>query len=54
MLVDTGQIEYVIIEIIIEDLNGGYASMITYMFFYISMNLKTFTCIVLLVEIDNI
>ncbi|KAL4642723.1 hypothetical protein ACB092_02G041300 [Castanea dentata] len=29
------------------DSNGGYASMITYMLFYISMNLGTFACIVL-------
>nr|YP_009469294.1 NADH-plastoquinone oxidoreductase subunit 2 [Byrsonima coccolobifolia]YP_009469313.1 NADH dehydrogenase subunit 2 [Byrsonima coccolobifolia]YP_009469382.1 NADH dehydrogenase subunit 2 [Byrsonima crassifolia]YP_009469400.1 NADH dehydrogenase subunit 2 [Byrsonima crassifolia]AVD96521.1 NADH-plastoquinone oxidoreductase subunit 2 [Byrsonima coccolobifolia]AVD96541.1 NADH dehydrogenase subunit 2 [Byrsonima coccolobifolia]AVD96609.1 NADH dehydrogenase subunit 2 [Byrsonima crassifolia]AVD96626. len=42
-----GQIGYVIIGIIVGDLNGGYASMITYMFFYISMNLGTFACIVL-------
>ncbi|KAG5410181.1 hypothetical protein IGI04_006500 [Brassica rapa subsp. trilocularis] len=34
-----GQIEYVIIGIIVGDSNGGYASMITYMMFYISMNL---------------
>nr|YP_010809555.1 NADH-plastoquinone oxidoreductase subunit 2 [Euphorbia pseudonudicaulis]YP_010809569.1 NADH-plastoquinone oxidoreductase subunit 2 [Euphorbia pseudonudicaulis]UOA67247.1 NADH-plastoquinone oxidoreductase subunit 2 [Euphorbia pseudonudicaulis]UOA67261.1 NADH-plastoquinone oxidoreductase subunit 2 [Euphorbia pseudonudicaulis] len=42
-----GQIGYVIIGIIVGDSNGGYASMITYMFFYISMNLGTFACIVL-------
>ena len=30
----------------IGDLNGGHASMITYMLFYISMNQGTFTCIV--------
>nr|YP_010387150.1 NADH-plastoquinone oxidoreductase subunit 2 [Crinodendron patagua]YP_010387165.1 NADH-plastoquinone oxidoreductase subunit 2 [Crinodendron patagua]UPO67127.1 NADH-plastoquinone oxidoreductase subunit 2 [Crinodendron patagua]UPO67128.1 NADH-plastoquinone oxidoreductase subunit 2 [Crinodendron patagua] len=42
-----GQIGYVIIGIIVGDLNGGYASMITYMLFYISMNLGTFACIVL-------
>ncbi|KAL2904455.1 NAD(P)H-quinone oxidoreductase subunit 2 B chloroplastic, partial [Bienertia sinuspersici] len=42
-----GQIRYVIIGIIIGDSNDGYASMITYMLFYISMNLGTFTCIVL-------
>ena len=32
-----GQIGYVIIGIIVGDSNGGYASMITYMLFYISM-----------------
>ncbi|CAN6454824.1 unnamed protein product [Victoria cruziana] len=42
-----GQIEYVIIGIIVGDSNDGYASMITYMLFYISMNLGTFACIVL-------
>ncbi|GFQ04405.1 NAD(P)H-quinone oxidoreductase subunit 2 b chloroplastic, partial [Phtheirospermum japonicum] len=42
-----GQIGYVIIRIIIGDSNDGYASMITYMLFYISMNLGTFACIVL-------
>nr|UGV24149.1 NADH dehydrogenase subunit 2 [Wikstroemia nutans]UGV24160.1 NADH dehydrogenase subunit 2 [Wikstroemia nutans] len=42
-----GQIGYVIIGIIVGDSNGGYASMITYMPFYISMNLGTFACIVL-------
>ncbi|MFS7981750.1 putative NADH:quinone oxidoreductase/Mrp antiporter, membrane subunit [Helianthus anomalus] len=42
-----GQIGYVIIGIIVEDSNDGYANMITYMFFYISMNLGTFACIVL-------
>ncbi|YP_005087736.1 NADH dehydrogenase subunit 2 (chloroplast) [Gossypium raimondii] len=42
-----GQIGYVIIGIIVGDSNGGYASMITYMLFYISMNLGTFACIVL-------
>nr|XP_008337591.2 LOW QUALITY PROTEIN: uncharacterized protein LOC103400707 [Malus domestica] len=42
-----GQIDmYVIIGIIVGDSNGGYASMITYMLFYISMNLGTFACIV--------
>nr|YP_010704556.1 NADH dehydrogenase subunit 2 [Danhatchia australis]UKU09054.1 NADH dehydrogenase subunit 2 [Danhatchia australis] len=41
-----GQIGYVIIEIIVVDSNDGYASMITYMLFYISMNLGTFACIV--------
>nr|YP_010180672.1 NdhB [Maerua oblongifolia]YP_010180688.1 NdhB [Maerua oblongifolia]QVD40091.1 NdhB [Maerua oblongifolia]QVD40107.1 NdhB [Maerua oblongifolia] len=42
-----GQIGYVIIGIIVGDSNGGYASMITYMLFYISMNLGTFACIIL-------
>nr|AEK71424.1 NADH-plastoquinone oxidoreductase subunit 2 [Albizia julibrissin] len=41
-----GQIGYVIIGISVGDSNGGYASMITYMLFYISMNLGTFACIV--------
>nr|YP_009767790.1 NADH dehydrogenase subunit 2 [Moldenhawera blanchetiana]YP_009767805.1 NADH dehydrogenase subunit 2 [Moldenhawera blanchetiana]QIS98408.1 NADH dehydrogenase subunit 2 [Moldenhawera blanchetiana]QIS98423.1 NADH dehydrogenase subunit 2 [Moldenhawera blanchetiana] len=41
-----GQIGYVIIGIIVGDSNGGYASMITYMLFYISMTLGTFACIV--------
>uniref|UniRef100_UPI0031F38628 NADH-plastoquinone oxidoreductase subunit 2 n=1 Tax=Platylobium infecundum TaxID=3041824 RepID=UPI0031F38628 len=41
-----GQIGYVIIGIIVGDSNGGYASMITSMLFYISMNLGTFACIV--------
>nr|YP_009764693.1 NADH-plastoquinone oxidoreductase subunit 2 [Canavalia cathartica]YP_009764708.1 NADH-plastoquinone oxidoreductase subunit 2 [Canavalia cathartica]YP_009940739.1 NADH-plastoquinone oxidoreductase subunit 2 [Canavalia gladiata]YP_009940754.1 NADH-plastoquinone oxidoreductase subunit 2 [Canavalia gladiata]YP_010513502.1 NADH dehydrogenase subunit 2 [Cleobulia coccinea]YP_010513517.1 NADH dehydrogenase subunit 2 [Cleobulia coccinea]YP_010513592.1 NADH dehydrogenase subunit 2 [Macropsychanthus len=41
-----GQIGYVIIGIIVGDSNGGYASMITYTLFYISMNLGTFACIV--------
>nr|YP_009861850.1 NADH-plastoquinone oxidoreductase subunit 2 [Canarium album]YP_009861866.1 NADH-plastoquinone oxidoreductase subunit 2 [Canarium album]QKD75814.1 NADH-plastoquinone oxidoreductase subunit 2 [Canarium album]QKD75815.1 NADH-plastoquinone oxidoreductase subunit 2 [Canarium album]QUO98454.1 NADH-plastoquinone oxidoreductase subunit 2 [Canarium album] len=41
-----GQIGYVIIGIVVGDSNGGYASMITYMLFYISMNLGTFACIV--------
>uniref|UniRef100_K4AUQ7 NADH:quinone oxidoreductase/Mrp antiporter transmembrane domain-containing protein n=1 Tax=Solanum lycopersicum TaxID=4081 RepID=K4AUQ7_SOLLC len=36
------QIGYVIIEIIVGDSNDGYASMITYMMFYMSMNLGTF------------
>ena len=52
-----GQIRYVIIEIIVGNSNGGYASMITYMLFYISMNLRTFACIVsfgLRTGIDNI
>ena len=41
----------------IEDLNGGYVSMITYMLFYISMNQGTFACIIsfgLRIETDNI
>nr|WBU14429.1 NADH dehydrogenase subunit B [Coleotrype natalensis]WBU14444.1 NADH dehydrogenase subunit B [Coleotrype natalensis] len=42
-----GQIGYVIIGIIAGDSNDGYASMITYMLFYISMNLGTLACIVL-------
>nr|WOC91131.1 NADH-plastoquinone oxidoreductase subunit 2 [Utricularia cucullata]WOC91139.1 NADH-plastoquinone oxidoreductase subunit 2 [Utricularia cucullata] len=42
-----GQIVYVIIGIIVGDSNDGYASMITYMLFYIAMNLGTFACIVL-------
>ncbi|CAN6445149.1 unnamed protein product [Victoria cruziana] len=51
-----GQIGYVIIGIIVGDSNDGYASMITYMLFYISMNLGTFACIVLfgLRRTDNI
>ncbi|XP_058189528.1 NAD(P)H-quinone oxidoreductase subunit 2, chloroplastic-like [Rhododendron vialii] len=40
-----GQIRYVIIGIIVGDLNDGNASMIIYMLFYISMNLGTFACI---------
>nr|YP_009937881.1 NADH-plastoquinone oxidoreductase subunit 2 [Salvia petrophila]YP_009937896.1 NADH-plastoquinone oxidoreductase subunit 2 [Salvia petrophila]YP_010402812.1 NADH dehydrogenase subunit 2 [Salvia sonchifolia]YP_010402827.1 NADH dehydrogenase subunit 2 [Salvia sonchifolia]QNT28070.1 NADH-plastoquinone oxidoreductase subunit 2 [Salvia petrophila]QNT28071.1 NADH-plastoquinone oxidoreductase subunit 2 [Salvia petrophila]QVX32248.1 NADH dehydrogenase subunit 2 [Salvia sonchifolia]QVX32249.1 NADH len=42
-----GQIGYVIIGIIVGDSNNGYASMITYMLFYISTNLGAFACIVL-------
>nr|YP_011033896.1 NADH-plastoquinone oxidoreductase subunit 2 [Gueldenstaedtia verna]WRI15697.1 NADH-plastoquinone oxidoreductase subunit 2 [Gueldenstaedtia verna] len=42
-----GQIGYVIIGIIVGDSNNGYASMITYMLFYIAMNLGTLACIVL-------
>nr|YP_009825958.1 NADH dehydrogenase subunit B [Wolffia globosa]YP_009826025.1 NADH dehydrogenase subunit B [Wolffia globosa]YP_010730588.1 NADH dehydrogenase subunit B [Wolffia arrhiza]YP_010730605.1 NADH dehydrogenase subunit B [Wolffia arrhiza]QIV68148.1 NADH dehydrogenase subunit B [Wolffia globosa]QIV68215.1 NADH dehydrogenase subunit B [Wolffia globosa]WEG23877.1 NADH dehydrogenase subunit B [Wolffia arrhiza]WEG23894.1 NADH dehydrogenase subunit B [Wolffia arrhiza] len=42
-----GQIGYVIIGIIVGDSNDGYASMITYMLFYIAMNLGTFARIVL-------
>nr|QWL16368.1 NADH-plastoquinone oxidoreductase subunit 2 [Plantago elongata]QWL16390.1 NADH-plastoquinone oxidoreductase subunit 2 [Plantago elongata]QWL16650.1 NADH-plastoquinone oxidoreductase subunit 2 [Plantago tenuiflora]QWL16672.1 NADH-plastoquinone oxidoreductase subunit 2 [Plantago tenuiflora] len=42
-----GQIGYVIIGLIVGDSNDGYASMITYMLFYIAMNLGTFACIVL-------
>nr|XP_048321058.1 NAD(P)H-quinone oxidoreductase subunit 2 A, chloroplastic-like [Ziziphus jujuba var. spinosa] len=52
-----GQIGYVIIGIIVGDSNGGFASMITYMLFYISMNLGTFACIVsfgLCIGTDNI
>jgi NAD(P)H-quinone oxidoreductase subunit 2 len=41
-----GQIGYVIIGIIVGDSNDGYASMITYMMFYISMHLGTLTCTV--------
>nr|UBX38510.1 NADH dehydrogenase subunit 2 [Cycas taiwaniana]UNV38276.1 NADH dehydrogenase subunit 2 [Cycas szechuanensis] len=42
-----GQIGYIIIGIIAGDSKNGYASMITYMLFYIFMNLGTFACIVL-------
>ncbi|KAF7100378.1 LOW QUALITY PROTEIN: hypothetical protein CFC21_101903 [Triticum aestivum] len=52
-----GQIEYVIVGIIVGDSNDGYASMITYMLFYIFMNLGTSSCIVLFglrTETDNI
>ncbi|KAL8236231.1 hypothetical protein R6Q59_017312 [Mikania micrantha] len=42
-----GQIRYVIIGIIVGDSNHGYASMITYMLFYIFMNIGTLACIVL-------
>nr|AKZ30640.1 NADH dehydrogenase subunit 2 [Goodenia brendannarum] len=42
-----GQMGYLIIGIIVGDSNDGYASMITYMLFYIPMNLGTFACIVL-------
>jgi len=49
-----GQIGYVIIGIIVGDLNDGYASMITYMLFYISMNLGTFACIVLFVYVPEL
>ncbi|EPS74516.1 hypothetical protein M569_00233, partial [Genlisea aurea] len=45
-----GQIGYVIIGIIVGDSNDGYASMITYMLFYISMNLGTFACIVFFIR----
>ncbi|KAL4195391.1 hypothetical protein AMTRI_Chr05g73170 [Amborella trichopoda] len=41
-----GQIGYVIIGRIVGDSNDGYASMITYMLFYIFMNLGTFARIV--------
>jgi NAD(P)H-quinone oxidoreductase subunit 2 len=53
----TGQIRYVIIGIIVGDSNDGYARMITYMLFYISMNLGTFACVVLFglrIRTDNI
>ncbi|KAJ8427061.1 hypothetical protein Cgig2_006738 [Carnegiea gigantea] len=52
-----GQIRYVIIGIIVRDSNNGYASMITYMLFYISMHLGTFAYIGLFglcIETDNI
>ncbi|XBI46602.1 hypothetical protein VPH35_110808 [Triticum aestivum] len=52
-----GQIGYVIIGIIVGDSNDGYATMITNMLFYISMNLGTFACIVLFglrIGTDNI
>nr|QYB21641.1 NADH-plastoquinone oxidoreductase subunit 2 [Halocarpus bidwillii] len=42
-----GQIGYVLIGMINGDSNNGYASMITYILFYIFMNLGTFACIVL-------
>nr|BBF90736.1 NADH-plastoquinone oxidoreductase subunit 2 [Afrocarpus gracilior] len=42
-----GQIGYILIGIINGNSNNGYASMITYMLFYIFMNLGTFACIVL-------
>nr|YP_008082123.1 NADH dehydrogenase subunit B [Cunninghamia lanceolata]AGL10969.1 NADH dehydrogenase subunit B [Cunninghamia lanceolata]BCK52157.1 NADH-plastoquinone oxidoreductase subunit 2 [Cunninghamia lanceolata var. konishii] len=42
-----GQIGYILIGIIDRDSINGYASMITYMLFYIFMNLGTFACIVL-------
>ncbi|KAJ0542273.1 NAD(P)H-quinone oxidoreductase subunit 2 B [Helianthus annuus] len=42
-----GQTRYVIIGIIVGDSNDGYASMITYMLFYISKNLGTFARIFL-------
>ncbi|KAL2943729.1 NAD(P)H-quinone oxidoreductase subunit 2 B chloroplastic [Bienertia sinuspersici] len=42
-----GKIDYVIIGIIVGDSNDGYASIITYMMFYISMNQGTFACILL-------
>ncbi|KAJ6858717.1 hypothetical protein NC652_041113 [Populus alba x Populus x berolinensis] len=47
MLAFIGEIEYVIIGIIIGDLNYRYARMIIYIIFYICMNLGTFACIVL-------
>ncbi|KAF3455708.1 hypothetical protein FNV43_RR00350 [Rhamnella rubrinervis] len=52
-----GQIGYVIIRIIVGDSTAGYASMITYVLFYISMNLGAFACIVsfgLRIGTDNI
>ncbi|KAJ8438599.1 hypothetical protein Cgig2_010383 [Carnegiea gigantea] len=52
-----GQIGHVIIGIIVGHSNNGYASMITYMLFYISMHLGTFACIGLFglrTGIDNI
>nr|QYB22462.1 NADH-plastoquinone oxidoreductase subunit 2 [Saxegothaea conspicua]BBF91312.1 NADH-plastoquinone oxidoreductase subunit 2 [Saxegothaea conspicua] len=42
-----GQIGYILIGVINGNSNNGYASMITYMLFYIFMNLGTFACIVL-------
>nr|YP_009579035.1 NADH-plastoquinone oxidoreductase subunit 2 [Taxus floridana]QBK35031.1 NADH-plastoquinone oxidoreductase subunit 2 [Taxus floridana]QBK35521.1 NADH-plastoquinone oxidoreductase subunit 2 [Taxus floridana]QBK36015.1 NADH-plastoquinone oxidoreductase subunit 2 [Taxus floridana] len=42
-----GQIGYILIGIIDRDSNNGYASMITYIIFYIFMNIGTFSCIVL-------
>uniref|UniRef100_A0ACD5ZQ83 Uncharacterized protein n=1 Tax=Avena sativa TaxID=4498 RepID=A0ACD5ZQ83_AVESA len=51
------QIRYIIIGIIVGDSNDGYASMITYMLLYISMNLGAFSCIVLFglfIKTDNI
>ncbi|KAL8226741.1 hypothetical protein R6Q57_016573 [Mikania cordata] len=50
---EEGQIEYVIIGIIVGDSNDGYASMITYMLFYISMNLGTFACMSYLVYVPE-
>ncbi|KAJ6952088.1 hypothetical protein NC653_041294 [Populus alba x Populus x berolinensis] len=47
MLASIGEIEYIIIGIIIGDLNYKHASMIIYIIFYICMNLETFACIVL-------
>ncbi|KAJ8435121.1 hypothetical protein Cgig2_020764 [Carnegiea gigantea] len=52
-----GQMRYVIIGRIVGDSNDGYASMKTYMLFYISMNLGTFTYIIsfaLRIETNNI
>lgn len=51
------QIRYVIIEINVENSNNGYTNMITYILFYISMNLEIFTCIILFslrIGTDNI
>nr|QYB22133.1 NADH-plastoquinone oxidoreductase subunit 2 [Phyllocladus trichomanoides]BBF91148.1 NADH-plastoquinone oxidoreductase subunit 2 [Phyllocladus aspleniifolius] len=42
-----GQIGYILIGMINGNSNNGYASMITYILFYIFMNLGTFACIVL-------
>nr|QYB21138.1 NADH-plastoquinone oxidoreductase subunit 2 [Austrotaxus spicata] len=41
------QIGYILIGIIDRDSNNGYASMITYILFYIFMNIGTFACIIL-------
>jgi NADH:ubiquinone oxidoreductase subunit 2 (subunit N) len=49
-----GQIRYVIIAIIVGDWNDGYASVINYILFYISMNLGTFACIVLFGQVPDI
>ncbi|KAJ6907217.1 hypothetical protein NC651_017797 [Populus alba x Populus x berolinensis] len=53
----TDQIKYVIIRIIVEDSSGEYVNIITYILFYIFMNLEIFTCIILFslrTKIDNI
>jgi NAD(P)H-quinone oxidoreductase subunit 2 len=49
-----GQIGYVIIGIIVGDSNDGYASMIIYMLFYISMNLGTFASLYYLVYVPEL